>query len=234
VPTKADQLITAIMLNPRSSDYGVRANHLLREFHRGFPVENLRPLLLSPDEEIVKTGVFIASELGSKAKPLLADVVGLLKHPNKAVRFDAIGSVLTCTTGKEPREIAAAVSLLDDTEGAVRWKAMDFLMRASEEHLRAALQYYDKTDPRSTHVEGLRFAIHEHSREPANVLAFINSENVLLRKYGVVVAARMASVNSGPLEAASTIEDEDIRVFARDMLESLKKQGEQGSVIGDS
>src|SRR5689334_16854459 len=111
---KADRLIEAIKADPASADDGLLANDLLREFQMGYPIENLRSLLSSRDDRIVRTGAFIASELGNSAVPLLADVTRLLTHPTRTVRADAICSVLTCSTGKDEDAIASVVAMLDD------------------------------------------------------------------------------------------------------------------------
>src|SRR5438128_9103154 len=196
---RARQLLKEVLDDPRSSNIGILANDLLGEFHRGFPVENLRKLLSSSDEEVVKTGVFIVSELGNKAVPLLADVVRLLKHPTKMVRFDSVDSVLTCAAPSNKAELASVIPLVDDTEGGVRWKAMDFLCRASEEQLEAALSFLSETEPGSTHLRGLRWLLSERGHDADEVMQFLQSRDALVRKYGVVAAVRMAKRNADPL-----------------------------------
>jgi len=216
--TKAEQLIRKLISNPDSGNDGVLGNDLLREFHRGYPLENLRELLLSADDQVVKTGVFIASELGAKATPLLGYVVTLLTHPLKVVRFDAIDSVLTCTTGINEREIAAVISMYDDAEGAVRWKVLDYLSRLSEAQLQGALRHFEKTAPDSDHVACIRWLTGDCGRNPNEILSFLRSEKALPRKYGVVGATRLAVLNREPLEFAASVQDEDVKQFASSML----------------
>src|SRR5882672_288042 len=84
---RAEELTERLAADPRSSLAGVLMNDLLAEFHRGYPLENLRFLLQNDNTELVKVGAWIASELGEKGKPLLNDVSPLLQHPKSRVRF---------------------------------------------------------------------------------------------------------------------------------------------------
>ena len=86
----AQEIINQVIDDPNDFDIGVLANEHLREFHRGYPLELPRLLLLSPNGSIAETGIWVASELGQKAKPLLGDMVHLLKHSTKTVRFFAV------------------------------------------------------------------------------------------------------------------------------------------------
>ena len=214
----AQEIISQIMDDPDDSNIGVLANDLLKEFSRGCSVERLRPLLLSKNNSIVEIGIWVTSELGQGAAPLLDDVVSLLKHPGKNVRFFAIDSVLSCATEWNKLEVASVMPLLDDTETAVRWKAMDFLSRASREQLQGGLDYLNTTEPPSVHIHELEWLLGEGGSNPAEIMSFIQSQDALLRKYGVVAAARMSQRNSGPLSYAASVADTDIKQFASDTL----------------
>jgi hypothetical protein len=165
----AEVLIREIIANPQSAEDGRLANALLREFHRGYPINNLRRLLSSPEVEVVKTGVFIAAELGGKARPVLPDILSFLNHPAKWVRSDVIDSVLTCTTGRDEGEIARVVSMLNDPDPAIRWKVMEFLSRASLDQLKGALKYFEMDKADSSHTEGLCWLTSDPARNPDDI-----------------------------------------------------------------
>jgi hypothetical protein len=213
------RFIDRIMGDPDICDSGKIQTDLLREFHRGYPVENLRAFLKHGNDKIVKMGIFIASELGSKAMPLLKELVHLLTHPAMVVRYDAIDSLLTCTTSRDGDAIAAVVSLVYDKEGAVRRKVMDFLQRASQMQLNAGLRYLEKHNPLSIHIVGLKGLSGDAQWDAVQSMAVMNSKHVILRKYGVVAAARMDVENSDALVFASANDDEDVRCFAGNVLE---------------
>jgi len=214
----AQEIINQIMDDPNDSNIGVLVNKLLREFHRGYPLEHLRLLLLSQNDSIAETGIWVASELGQKAKPLLDDVVPLLKHPAKTVRFFAVDCVLSCATESNKHEVASVIPLLDETEAAVRWKAMGFLSRASREQLQGALDYLNTTEPDSMHIHGLQWLLSQGANNPEEIMPFIQSQDSILRKYGVVAAVQTSQHNSKPLFYAASMGDPDIKQFARDMM----------------
>src|SRR5215471_421079 len=75
---RAEELTKRLLDNPRSQEADVLITDLLTEFHRGYPLENLRPLFFYEDEDVVVAGAWIASELGRKGKPLLSEISALL------------------------------------------------------------------------------------------------------------------------------------------------------------
>jgi hypothetical protein len=211
-PQKLMQEIMA-QSDPNSSEVGDLTNELLREFQRGYSLENLRPLLHSENERLLNTGIWIASELGEKGKPLLSDVSPLLSHPARRVRYFAIDCILLWAGPSNGRELALAVTLMEDNDSAVRWKAIDFLSRASREQLRAALSHLEVTEPKSTSVAGLAWLLGPSGTNPKQVVSALQSPNDLLRKYGAVAAARMFKENREPFTYAQSIDDPEIRRF---------------------
>ena len=223
--TKTQRLMDAIMSESTSLDRGVLANELLREFHRGYPVEKLRCLLSNREEQVVKAGIWIASELGSKGTPLLDDVVKLLNYSTRYVRYFAIDSLLTCTTGRNENEISAVILMLYDGDKVIRWKVLDFLTRASIDQIQGAINWFEKNDPGSAHLTGLQLLLNGQRGNVKEALLALQSENPIIRKYGVVLAARMIQISVDPLMLAISINDEDICTFAQDSLKSEKKSG---------
>ncbi len=216
---RAERLTKLILANPNAPQVGVVANDLLREYHRGYPLENLRPLLVHDDPSVVKTGAFIASELGAKGSPLLSDIVRLVGHPEKSVIFDVIDCVLLWATPSNKSELASVVTLLSDPESGVRWKAMDFLSRASAEQLGAALSFLEGKEPNSVNVRGLRWLVGSHASVPQDVKTVLQSQEEVLRKYGVVAASRMYRTSPEPLAYAASLNDPDVKHFADTTIE---------------
>jgi hypothetical protein len=193
---------------------GALTNRLLREFQRGYPLENLRRYLRSDQARLVAIGVWIASELGQTAKPLLDDVSALLTHPLKRVRFFSIDCVLLWAGPSDGCALASVIALMDDAETAVRWKVLDFLSRASREQLQGALSYLLITEPKSRHIPGLKWMLSSDLKKPKEVIAALHNQDSLTRRYGVVAAVRMSKDNPQPLFDASSVEDSDVKAFA--------------------
>ena len=211
---KAEELIDQIVASPRASNVGVLANDLLREFFRGYPIERLKALLLSQDVDVVSTGIWIASELGERNRPVLPDALALLDNPSKRVRFWALDSLFWALPERS-YDLAKGVKMMEDVDPAVRWKALDFLTRASADQLGSALSALRSTEPNSTHVRGLEYLLNPVSSDPQSAISYLSSEDALLRKYGLVAAARLPDRSNAALAHASLIDDADIQAFVR-------------------
>jgi hypothetical protein len=213
----AERLIEETERSPRGLRAEQIANDLLGEFFRGFPVERLRPLLQSQDADTVATGAWIASELGEKSKPILGDVLRLLKHSSKKVRFWALDCLLWASSDQEA-DLVNGVSMMDDAESAIRWKALDTLTRMSAGQLGAALKSLSESTPESVHVQGLRFLLGCGADDFDSVISHLNSDSAQLRKYGLIAAVRLPEKSGEALEYAQSINDPDIQSFIRTRL----------------
>lgn len=219
---RAERFSNRLIAEPGSPEAGLWMNDLLTEFHRGYPLENLRRLLLNDNIEVVKAGAWIASELGEKGRPLLDDVLPLLHHSDSKVRFSAIDCILLWADSSKGAELAKTAMLIEDSTARVRWKAMDFLSRANREQLEAALNYLRSTDPQSKHVSGLLLLLGSGKDNSRRATAALNDTDQLMRKYGVVLARRVAASDKGPLlYAASMMDDPDVKDFAETSISLL-------------
>jgi hypothetical protein len=217
---RAEKLVQRLVAEPLSSKADEMMNDLLSEFHRGYPLENLRPLLHSQNQDVVNVGAWIASELGEKGNALLPDVFPLLQHPAKNVRFSIIDCILMWAT--DGAELSAVTRLLDDPESSVRWKTMDFLSLATRDQLQLALSHLAEVEPNSTHVRGLRWLLSSDASDANAVKSALHNENDLLRKYAVVAASRMSKANREPLSYAASVKDPDVQNFAKSSIRLLK------------
>lgn len=211
-----EKLIEQVSAHPENADDELLAHNLLKQFHRGAPLEYLRAMLLSPDERLASLGAWIASELGEQGRPLLGIVGGLLSHASKKVRFWVFDCVLLWAGSSEPSEIAQAIRLIDDPEESVRWKAMDFLSRASRDQLQAALAFLDTEEIVCPQAFGLRWLLSAGGRSAEIILRELKSPDPRIRKYAAVAAARISTENRNPLSIAALSEDIEVAEFARD------------------
>jgi len=220
--TSGTDLVKTIMNSPDDPNIGILANELLTAFKRGYPVEELRQLLLSRNDEVAKIGAWIASELGKKGERFLGDAVALLRHPVKNVRFFAVDCILCWAGPSNGRELASVIPLMDDSESSVRWKVMDFLSLASFEQLEAVLSYLYAMEANSEHVSGLQWLLGPKGSSPEEVSSAMRSQNALLRKYGIVSAVRLPERTRDLLSSASSDDDPAVNQFVADMIKLSK------------
>lgn len=216
------RLINHLISNPDSCESDGVAYELMMMYRRGSPVESLRMLLSSPDDRLVGEAAWIASELKpDQGKPLIRDICELLVHRSKKARFWAIDCVQLWADESNGIELAAAVTLLDDTESAVRWKAMVFVSLASRVQLEAALNHFARDAPPSSFVQGLTWLLGITGGDVGRIGAALRAPDARSRRLAAAASYRIATVNAEPLRQAVTAVDPDVKQFAGDMLKRL-------------
>lgn len=191
------------------------ANQLLSELFAGYPVEKLRLLLRSENIEAAKAGAWIASELGEAAGPLVDDLVDLLAHPSKYVRFYVVDAMRLGAGTGEGRAIASTVELLVDPESAVRWKTMNFIARCSREQIVSSLPYLERT----SFGPLLQQVLLENR---SLVLEQMASGDELQQRFAASTAGRVALAgDSSLLEELYEIGPPEIQEFAGDLLKLI-------------
>lgn len=211
--SRGDELIDRLCAGGDDSS----ANDLLSEVFHGYPVENLRRLLHSDEETAVKAGAWILSELAERAAPMMADIVALLGHPLRYVRFFALDAVLTSATADDGAAVATAIGLINDPDDAVRWKALTFLAWASADQLAASVAHLRPP------LRGLTEWLARASSGAAtgrDVLTALDDPDRLARVFAAAAAVRLARRDRGLLERAAASADQEVSTFAREQLES--------------
>lgn len=217
--SRASDIVAEIEGDPAYEQVGELANKLVSAISRGGDVEDLRPLLQSRNAVLSDIGVWVASELGSGVAPILDAVVPKLASAMKSTRYHAIDCVTACGDSPRAEEVVAVLERLDDGEAAVRWKATEFLARASTATLARAARYLQDTSPGSLQLAGLRWLLDDGARDGDQIISTLHSPEALLRKYGVAAAARTSPHNREPLASALSAGDPDVEQFAADWLQ---------------
>ncbi len=197
---------------------GSYANDLLVECFRGFPIHELRQLLNSDLEEAVRTGVWILSELGIRACPLVNDVAQLMGHPSAYVRFFAIDVVQVCTTPEDAHLSARTINAILDEDETVRWKALRYLSRVDYNVIVTTLGALEG-DELITAIDWLIRVVPSRRNAQHDIADRLCSTSKCDRMVAVVAASRLGEM--GVLEKAVQSSDFDISQFAKDELKRL-------------
>jgi hypothetical protein len=214
VATRGDRLVQRLLSGIDSRAGEEAANELLREIFAGYPMENLHSLLQSSDSQAVRSGMWILSELGVKAAPLIGDVDKLLDNPIRYVRFFAVDVVLAAATAEHGPTIAKAVALIEDQDKAVRWKVLHLLTRATSAQLASCLAYLEDESLRTR----LLWMINERLNLQEVRDKLIDHDRAS-RLFAVAAAARRADEDLAPLKSAATNIDDEVSSFAGEQLE---------------
>jgi hypothetical protein len=216
--SNGDKLLAMVLLEGNTQ----AANELLGPLFSGYAASNLVPLLRSQDERVVRAGAWLISELGSKAKPLIDTFRELLGHRSREVRFFVLDAVLCCCDDHDGDIIAAAISLAQDQDAAVRWKLIYFLAKLkpnqleagklalSDTHLASLITWLQDLTEKDVASASSKKAIAAAVREK------LNSSFTPDRLFGAAGVAKLYKTSPELIEICRNSTDPDVAGFIRD------------------
>jgi hypothetical protein len=193
---------------------------LLHEVLEGYPVENVRRLLTSGRASAVRAGVWVASELGRHAGPLVEEMASILDSSDGYAKLFAVDVVLLCGTDRHGHLIARVVDLVDDSDDSMRWKALQFLTNATSEQLSEGVRHIESGRLRTPIEWLLRCG---DAADPDVVMERLGSCDRATRLVAAAAAARsaMARLDPAALDLAAAGPDQEVAAFASEQLELL-------------
>ncbi|MER9233293.1 hypothetical protein NKI56_14520 [Mesorhizobium sp. M0622] len=210
------------LLEPGFEGDGELTWALRSEFAKGFPVENLRPLLVSSNARTQAAAVFIAVEIGSRLLSfrlncVVAEIAELLDSKESRTRFDAIEALGRCTTPADGAILGRVMLRLDDEHAGVRWKVVEFICIAERWQLRLAVENAAALRPDSA-FGALVNAYGQHFMPSSRDLPrLLNHPDALLRRFAAAVAIRPRDVIVERFVAmAEQSDDAEVRKIAAD------------------
>lgn len=212
----ADRLMEQVC----AGDTDLAAYELLKEFYAGYPLDRLLRLLHSKEESVAVAGAWIASELAAQVTPLVRELSSMLNHPSETVRFWVLDALLDSTTAEHGEAVAGAVMSIRDLDEGVRWKALNFLARASREQLAASLPHL--RDAAVAALTTWLLTSEDTDRDEHEVVARLEDNDALTRLFAAAAAARASAQTVVPLEDAAGLTDPEVRSFATEELEEVR------------
>jgi hypothetical protein len=213
--TGADELFEQV----RAGRNGEAANLLLREFFHGYPIERLRDLLRSDNDDVVASALFIAGELYEQAAPVMDEVARLLDHPDWELRFDAADAVAYVASSEHGAAIAKAVRLVRDQDERVRWRALRLLGNQPQDKLAASLPWVEDSELRE--LLSWLLAGEDSEAYKREVVARLRGADRLARMFAGAAASRLADTDRALLELAARSEQPEVRRNAEAHLDYL-------------
>lgn len=192
---------------------------LQSEFNRGFPLENLRPLLTSDNLHTQAAAAFLVAEISSKisynVNCVVAEIADLLDSEVSGIRFDAIEALLGCTTPADGAILGRVMLRLDDEHAGVRWRTTEFIRFADRWQLRLAVENAATLRPDSA-FPILAKAHGQHFRATTKGIRWLlDHPDALVRRFGAAVAVRPRYVVDEQLLAmAEGSDDAEVREIA--------------------
>jgi hypothetical protein len=192
---------------------------LQSEFHKGFPLENLRPLLRSENLYTQGAAAYLVAEMSPRLSYgmncVVADIADLLDSKIVRIRFDAIEALLGCTTGADGIILGRVMLRLDDEVFGIRWKVAQFIRFAERWQLRLAVENAAALRPDSAFPILAKVHGQYLNATTDTVRWLVEHPNPLVRRFGAAVAGRPRSVvDEQFLAMAEASHDDEVREIA--------------------
>lgn len=202
--------------NLLSGKYGNYSQELYGAFYKGFPIENLRPLLTSDEPEAVSTGSYLVYELGAIARPLVKEIAALLDNPEPQVRSDAIIALRECAGKEDGLALGNIFLKLDDPDPFVRRGAMGYVRYSSVWQLKIAITEAGRMRPSTIFGEFSKNPLRYIRASKDQLEKLITNPNSIARRFGVGIACRAKLViDKNYLDVADNCDDEEGLEFVR-------------------
>lgn len=220
--TQALLLIQEMLNDPVGFQDRGRGNELLRCYFSGASLDSIRPLLCHHLAVVREISMFVVAELGVEGWPLLDAVTTLVDDSDPHVAWDAMESVLLCSTGRFVDRFVFVVKQLENTSPALKRLAMRLMSKASVLQISGAMSRCGELGSAAAiHAKGLRLLIDQASGNSVaarEVHDMLNSGNELISVYGGVLAARTMDTCRDNIEYATSVTNSTVREFALDMI----------------
>lgn len=217
---KGEHLIKELLAAPAKFNEQGTAYQLLQEYVHGLPLDTLHPLLTHHDQLVQRAAIFVLSELGRGGAALICDVLPFLETDDRYMKYHALEILMVCSFAEHVEKFIHVVRALEDDDPVIRTLAMDLVSNADTPRLEAAIRLCEAPGSSdAVYKEGLVQMIQSERLTPEDVLAMLQSEYALVRKYGVIIAERLLRIYPDLIvEAAASISDADVHEFSKEVI----------------
>jgi hypothetical protein len=212
---RGEELIERLRAEPENFNDAGTGYALLQEYFGGFPVKTLSPLLKDHDPQIRRAAIWIASELGRDAESLLEDAVPLVYDDDRYIQYHALEVVTVCASGASAGEFVHVFRSLEAGDEVVRRHAMRLASTATTSQIEASLRVLEPSGSSNViHSRVLPRLLPNEPQDAGQIMAMIEDEEPLVRRYGAILARRVYDESPDLLHGAARAEDVEIRNFA--------------------
>lgn len=208
------------LLSPSDDDDGTLANDFLGELGKTVPLESLRLLLTSGNARTRATGAFLATFQNQNISSMVGELAALLADDNPRTRFDAVESILRCSTRGDGDHLAQALFALADEHEGVRMGAIQFVRFAKDWQLKFARQRAASLRPQTPFSAIAGICEQWRNDTSGTIRAMLDHAEPVVRRYGLGLAGRARFVVvDAYVEWAQASADSEISKLATDCFE---------------
>lgn len=201
---------------------------LLQEYFYGLSTETLHDLLCYEDKLIRKITLWIISELGKEtAEDFLEEAASQMSDADPFI-FRYSSEIIACYgTGKYMDDFMRIFVFFEHSNDKIRRISIRRISLLSDSRLKEAYAYSVSNKILSdSHEKGLLSLIHINVLTASDITAMLNSDDSIIRKYGVIAAAKVYEKYPDIIKEAVDSEDLDVREYSKTEVEAKAKMAE--------
>lgn len=210
-----NSLVAELLADPAKFKRDGRAYQLLEECFSGLPVENLRPLLRHPDILVRHAALWVASELGTTAWPLLDDAAELIASEDRFESYHALEITAVCAVGTHVNRFSKMAIGLESKDDVICILSMRLIARADAAQIAAAASVtMEEANSSDSHRRGWKLLAMGETVDVEEVKKALTSELRLERYFAAVAAMRLSARVPSLLAFAARSSDSCVCRFA--------------------
>lgn len=198
---------------------------LLEEYFHGLSTETLRDLLGYEDKYIRELTLWIISELGgTTAKDFLEEVATQMNDDDPAIYYRSSEIVACYGTDKYMDDFMRVFVFFEHSNAEIRRASMYRITGLTDSRIKKAYTYsVNNKILGDSHEKGLLSLIHINTLTASDITAMLNSDDSIIRKYGVIAAAKVYEKYPEIIKESVNSEDLDVQEYSKTKVQAIEK-----------
>jgi len=202
--SQAEKLLTRLYNDPTAFRENGGPYALLQEHFAGLPLVRLKQLLkIDLPIDIIRAGIWIASELGREACCLVDEAMHLLPLKDRYISYHVLDVVMVCSSRSRHELFVNIVQMLESDDEIVARRSAWLAGRANKQQLQAAL---NGLKGNIDHKWGLEYLLNSEALSIGEIALKVNDNSRLVQRYAAAVLRRkevsfqsLAETVAGPI-----------------------------------
>lgn len=214
--TNGLRLIEKLKQDPENFRKERRGYQLLEAYFNGLSTDTLHDLLRYEDKYIRELTLWIISELGeTTAKDFLEEAAIQMNDDNPAIYYRSSEIVACYGTDKYMDDFMRVFAFFEHSNAKIRDLSM-FIISGLSERLKEAYAYsVSGKILGDSHEKGLLSLIHINTLTASDITAMLNSDDSIIRKYGVIAAGKVYEKYPDIIQESVNSEDLDVQEYSK-------------------
>lgn len=201
---------------------------LLEEYFHGLSTETLRDLLGYENKNIRGLAIWIISELGKEtAEGFLEEAASQMNDEDPVIYCYSSEIVACYGTGKYMDDFMRIFVFFEHSNDKIRRISIHRISLLSDSRIKEAYAYsVNKKILSASHQKGLSSLIHINTLTASDVTAMLNSDDSIIRKYGVIAASKVYEKYPYIIKESVNSEDLDVQHYSKTVVEVEAKMAQ--------